>query len=268
MNRETTPEEIAEAAPASAARIQQVIDELKAASLSRPAGSGQQRTKINGIAILGSNPASVEQAPFDDPSWLIYACSPHNVEHRTLPRVDQWFEVHKPICDTTRQYRYLRTVEDMPFVWMRDEDALPLFKGGRPYPEKRMKSIFCDFLFRSSISYMQAVAIDDCCGEEWWRHHLFPPPAEMREEIFSNVTVEEKDGVAYMVLEACREVIEKHGKPPIPMIGLWGVHQASKNEYYEQRDGIQYFIWEALRRGIRVMAPEDSKLFEHKPDNW
>ena len=70
----------------------------------------QDQPQFEGIAILGSHPKTVEHAPFDK-SWLIYACSPHNIEKRTLPRVDQWFEVHVPIADKTRQYPYLKHLE-------------------------------------------------------------------------------------------------------------------------------------------------------------
>lgn len=120
--------------------------------------------KTTGIAILGSHPATVGQAPFHNPSWHIYACSPHNVEKRRLPRVEQWFEVHDPLEDPTRAFGYLKAVSEMPFVWMRDKRALASgdFKGARPYPDKAMKERFCPFQFTSSIAYMLAKAICDC----------------------------------------------------------------------------------------------------------
>lgn len=119
-------------------------------------------TKVKAIAILGSHPATVDQAPFHDPEWLIYACSPHNVEHRTLPRVDQWFELHDPVEDPTRGFYYLKTVSEMPHVWMRDKKMMPVFKGAVAYPEEKLKEIFCPFMFTSSIAYMLAKAIVDC----------------------------------------------------------------------------------------------------------
>lgn len=176
--------------------------------------------QTSGIAILGSHPATVAQAPFDDSSWLIYACSPHNVEHRQLPRVTEWFEVHDPIEDPTRSFQYLRAVSDMPFVWMRDKRALAsgCFKGGRQLPD--MTDVFCPFMFTSSIAYMLAKAILDC---------------------------------------------EKHG---IKKIGLWGIMQASEGEYTYQRPGIQYMIWEATQRGIKVIAPRESCLFDLPKWKW
>jgi hypothetical protein len=179
-----------------------------------------QEKKYKGIAILGSHPQTVMMSPFDDEDWLIYACSPHNFEMRTLPRFDQWFETHIPIQDATRGYNYLKYLETLPHVWMRDKDQMSHFKGAKPYPEEEMKEKFCPYMFTSSIALMLASAIVDC---------------------------EEKK---------------------IPAIGIFGVMQASPGEYTYQRPGIQYFIWEAERRGLDVIVPDISRLFEPPEENW
>lgn len=176
-------------------------------------------TKHKGIAILGSHPATVNLAPFHD-DWLIYACSPHNFEKRQLPRFDAWFEVHIPVAHQTRAYPYLKYLETLPLVWMRDRDAMGHFPGAKLYPEEDMKAEFGPFTFTSSIAFMLAMAIKDC------------------------------------------------EKLDIPTIGLWGIMQASPNEYAYQRPGIQNLIWEANRRGIRVAAPDISKLFEPPPEDF
>lgn len=184
---------------------------------------------IQGIAVLGSHPQTVELAPFDDPSWLIYACSPDNIRERTLPRVDQWFEVHLPVTHPTRPYEYLRRLEDnnvaqspphAAVIWARDPQFLARVKDARPYPEEEMRTTFCPFLFNSSIAFMLAKAIVDA---------------------------------------------EKHN---IPAIGLWGILQASQVEYVRQRPSTQYFIWEAARRGIKMIAARESRLFELPPEDW
>lgn len=120
-----------------------------------------------GIAVLGSHPATVELAPFDDKDWLIYACSPHNFEHRTLPRWDAWFELHEPIADKTRAYPYLRWLEthETP-VYMRDKEALPLFPTAVLLDEEALKERFGPFTFTSSIAYMLAKAIVDAEEKE------------------------------------------------------------------------------------------------------
>jgi hypothetical protein len=175
-----------------------------------------------GIAVLGSHPATVETAPFDDKDWLIYACSPHNFEHRKLPRFDAWFELHKPIADATRAYPYLRWLEtiDKP-LYMRDTGAVHLFPTGKLLDEEKLKKEFGPFTFTSSIAYMLAQAIKD--AEEMGIHNL----------------------------------------------GLWGIMQASENEYTYQRPGIQNLIWEwDKREGTEIFAPDISNLFEPPKNVW
>jgi len=184
------------------------------------AGSDPNQVLPDGIAVCGSQKTTIEIAPFNS-NWLIYACSPHNVEHRTLPRVDAWFEVHKPVADATRAYPYLREIEKYPVIWMRDEMALPYFRNGRMYPEEELKAEFGPFHFTSSIAYIMAMAIADIL----------------------------------------------HGKAK-PQIGVFGVIQAGLEEYAYQRGGIQHMVWEAARRGITVIAPDVSMLFEPQPDRF
>jgi hypothetical protein len=201
-------------------------------AIDRPddAGGVEAPVRLTGIAVCGSHPATVATAPFDKADWLIYSCSPHNITMRSLPRWDQWFEVHAVAADKTRPYDYLRGLEQQacakqergenPVVWMRDKEAVKHFPGGQLYPEEEMKSIFCPFLFSSSIAFMMAKAIVDC---------------------------------------------ERLG---IKQIGLWGILQASETEYVKQRAGTQYFIWEANRRGIKVLAARESNLFEIPPEDF
>ena len=191
---------------------------------------------VDGIAILGSHPLTVMQAPFDK-NWRIYACSPHNWEHRTLPRVDAWFEIHLPAADKTRSFGYLKCLEDLPYpVYMRDTEAMPNFKSAVLYPEGELRGKselnkhgqiiltemgkFSFFHFTSSIAFILAKAIDEC----------------------------EKEG--------------------IKNIGLWGIMQASNEEYAYQRPGIQYFIDQCWRRGIKVTCPAESNLFEPMPETF
>lgn len=126
------------------------------------AGEQSPASSYEGIAILGSHPATVQMAPFSDPKWLIYSCSPHNYEKRQLPRFDEWFEVHIPLADRTRAYPYLRFLETVPLVWMRDKGAIHLFPGAKEYPEEEMKQRFGPFTFTSSIAFMLAKAIVEC----------------------------------------------------------------------------------------------------------
>ena len=167
------------------------------------------------IAILGSHPVTKRQAPFNDPDWKIWACSPHNFEHGILPRIDEWFEVHKPaFCEKTRKkpyHDYVRSLE-IP-VWVRDREEHP---NAKDYPEEELKAKYGPFQFTSSIAYIMAKAIDA------------EPEA----------------------------------------IGLWGIMQASENEFAYQRPGLQHFFQVAHDAGIEVVVPEISKLFEPVKDIW
>jgi hypothetical protein len=44
------------------------------------------------IALCGSAPASARSAPYADPGWKIWGCSPGL--YGVAPRVDEWFEMH------------------------------------------------------------------------------------------------------------------------------------------------------------------------------
>ena len=182
---------------------------------------------FEGIAILGSHPATVGMAPFND-KWKIYACSPHNFEQRRLPRIDEWFEVHKPIADSTRAYPYLKYVETLPFVWMRDEDAMPHFPGARRYPEKEMKERFGPFCFTSTIAYMIARAIVDCEENDIPAIGLFGVM-----QSHPNEYAYQRPGIQNLIWEATRPDREKFG----------------------------------LKR-LSVIAPDISRLFEPQPDQF
>lgn len=142
--------------------MSEAVNESEAGGATSPASS------YEGIAVLGSHPETKLKAPFNE-GWLIYACSPDNSpygysEHTSpLPRVDVLFELHVPIADVSRPYRYLRWLEDQdtPIV-MRDASAMPQFPKSVAYPEADLKARFGPYAFTNSIAYMIAKAIVDC----------------------------------------------------------------------------------------------------------
>ena len=203
------------------------------------------RSKLKGIAVCGSNPHTKGLAPFNDPGWLVYACSPDNTPagmgpgKGALPRVDQFFEVHQPVFDKTRPYPYLEWISAQPFkLWMRDRLAMNLGTGhGRllfpnavPYPEKELKARFGPFTFTSSIAFILAKAIVD---------------------------------IEAMVAEG-----RMGGDGAPPELGLWGILQSSKPEYEKQRQGTQNLIWAATQSGIKVRVAPESRLFEPPPEDF
>lgn len=111
------------------------------------------------IAILGAAPSSRLLAPFHDPEWTIWACSPPNYD---LPRVDAWFEMHNldrkmampanaPFFDKLARH---------PRVYLAKKDRrLPL---AIEYPKDQVMASYspgAKYFFTSSIAWMLAFAI-------------------------------------------------------------------------------------------------------------
>lgn len=295
--RDTTPEDIHKTSPAAAQETADAAQKVAEAAQG-PSEAAQQIP--SGIAIMGSHPATVMAAPWDDPTWAIYACSPDNLTREAMDgrhpglrylfggtrpdggkfRVDQWFEVHIPLSDESRHYGYLRELERLPLVWMRDPQGLSMIKGARPYPQEEMERHFGPFFWTSSIAFILAKAIDDAlCGQRW--RYYIPLPEDIAEacgippeqgvgmninEIAKAVLNTFQDGEYKFIKQwflACLELYGRYGpRPPIPRIGIWGVMQASENEYTYQRPAIQALIYRANMVGIEVIVPKESKLFE------
>lgn len=115
------------------------------------------------IAILGTAPTSRDLAPFADPSWDIWACSPGN--RGVLPRVTLWFEIHaigamtspKAWADWGKEYfAWLRT-QPFPKVMQERNELIP---DSVIYPIKEMVAKYGRNWFTSSIAYMLALAIE------------------------------------------------------------------------------------------------------------
>ena len=104
-------------------------------------------------------------APFNDPDWEIWACSPGNMD---LPRFDVFFEIHG-IDTTLREPQYNKVqpgdpmsfidfCKTLPKIYMQDKrDEYP---GSIKYPFEDMQKKFGRFFWTSSLSYMMALAID------------------------------------------------------------------------------------------------------------
>lgn len=125
----------------------------------------------------------------------------------------------------------------------------PLADATRPYPYLR-------FLESQPIVWMRDVE-----AIPWIKGAKPYPEAELKERfgLFFFTS-----SIAYILAKAIVDCEEQN----IPAIGIWGVMQASETEYRYQRPGIQHMIWEANRLGIKVMAPEPSRLFEPPEDMW
>jgi len=111
------------------------------------------------VALIGTAPSSRDLAPYHDPSWEIWSCSPGNMG--VVPRVNVWFEIHNnlmwPEC---RSYGepYIKWLQQQTFpIYMQDQSLVP---NAISYPIQEMVSKYGKYFFTSSFAYMMAMAID------------------------------------------------------------------------------------------------------------
>jgi hypothetical protein len=175
------------------------------------------------IALIGSAPSSIRLAPYKEPSWAIWGCSPGAYGVVGMERIwqpgDAWWELHrwepqvagKPGTGKTWfSPEYVEMMARYPgTVWM--SDLPPEIPNAMVFPLALMMEKYGPFFFTSSLSYMFAMALEE---------------------------------------------------PDIEEIGLWGVDMSATEEYGYQRAGCQYFITEAIKRGIRVTIPPESDLLQ------
>lgn len=110
------------------------------------------------VALIGTAPSSRMLAPFNDPTWQIWACSPGNM--RALPRADVWFEVHGNLLwPENRHYGepYLAWLNEQTFpVYMQDNSLVP---RATPLPYRELVAEFGPYFFTSSFAWMMAMAM-------------------------------------------------------------------------------------------------------------
>lgn len=118
----------------------------------------QVQVKPLKVALIGTAPSSRDLAPYGDPSWTIWACSPGNMN--ALPRVDAWFEIHSnllwPECISYGK-PYVDWLKQQSFpIYMQDKSLVP---NAIPLPIKELTDEFGKYFFTSSFAYMIAMAI-------------------------------------------------------------------------------------------------------------
>src|SRR5262245_15109338 len=110
------------------------------------------------VALIGTAPSSRLLAPFSDPSWKIWACSPGNMN--TIPRWDAWFEVHGnllwPECKAYGE-PYLAWLKQLKTpLYMQDQSLVP---NALTFPKGELLKEFGPYFFTSSFTWMMAFAI-------------------------------------------------------------------------------------------------------------
>lgn len=110
------------------------------------------------VALVGTAPSSRLLAPYSDPSWQIWACSPGN--QGVLPKVDVWFELHGNLhWPQNKHYGepYIEWLKKQQFpIYMQDQQYLP---NATVFPWQDMVNEFGRDFFTSSFAWMMALAI-------------------------------------------------------------------------------------------------------------
>jgi hypothetical protein len=110
------------------------------------------------VAMIGTAPSSRMLAPYNDPSWQIWGCSPGNMN--ILPRVNLWFELHSNLLwpeheNYGRPYIEWLKVQSFP-VYMQDQTQVP---RALVFPKDELVAEFGDNFFTSSFAWMMALAM-------------------------------------------------------------------------------------------------------------
>lgn len=116
------------------------------------------------IALIGTAPSSRMLAPYNDPSWQIWACSPGN--QGQLPRVDVWFELHGNLLwpeNANYGAPYIEWLKTLTIpVYMQDQRYVP---NALTFPMQDMVKEFGKDFFTSSFAWMMAFAISKGANE-------------------------------------------------------------------------------------------------------
>jgi hypothetical protein len=112
------------------------------------------------VALVGTCPSSKMLAPYNDPSWEIWACSPDNAFGR-IPRASAWFEIHGDLAwPESAEWGAPKYVE-----WL-NQQTFPIYAIDRsvihnaiPFPKDKMVETFGSFFFTSTFVWAFALAL-------------------------------------------------------------------------------------------------------------
>jgi hypothetical protein len=112
------------------------------------------------IALIGSAPSSVALAPYADPSWRIWGCSPGARPY--VKKVDAWFEIH--LWEPDQPWfspEYVDFMAKLPCpVYMLE--PVPAIPGSVAYPKDEIMNHYgvgAVWFYTSSLSWMFALAL-------------------------------------------------------------------------------------------------------------
>jgi len=179
-----------------------------------------------GIAILGTAGTSMALAPFNDPAWAIWACSPGAYPICAQNRSDVFFEVHR---------------------WQ----PTPPGKIGSPGTKPWFSPEFHTFLREHKGPVFMSEAHADIPSS---RRIPFELLIEKYGPYFWT------SSVAYMIAMAIDALQDRAAAGEKVAIGMWGVDMSASEEWSYQRPGCQHFLGLAMSLGIQVILPQESDL--------
>ena len=111
------------------------------------------------IALIGSAPSSIRQAPYHDPSWQVWGCSPGAYGVVPRGRSNIWWELHKyEPGQTWFSPEYCQFLRDHPKVMVAEpRGEIP---NGETLPIDELVKKYSPYFFTSSIAWMMATAIE------------------------------------------------------------------------------------------------------------
>jgi hypothetical protein len=116
------------------------------------------------VALVGTAPSSRMLAPYNDPTWKIWACSPGNMG--VLPRYDAWFEIHGSLLWPENKHYgepYIKFLSELKVpVYMQDKRYC---QNATPLPMEELVQEFGPYYFTSSFSWMLAMAMREGAKE-------------------------------------------------------------------------------------------------------
>jgi len=110
------------------------------------------------VALVGTAPTSRLLAPFSDPSWEIWVCSPGNMVG--IPRITRWFEIHDNYLwpeHVAYGPNYINWLRQQSFpIYMQNNKLVP---NAITFPKDKAVEEFGPDFFTSSFAWMMAMAI-------------------------------------------------------------------------------------------------------------
>ena len=112
------------------------------------------------VALIGGEPNTVKHAPWEDPSWEIWA---HTSVGRYCRRVDRWFELHPPAVfqaktkhGRTDWYGWLKSLSEPVYM----QEKYPEIPSSVRYPKERILTEFPRYC-SSTVAWMIALALTE-----------------------------------------------------------------------------------------------------------